>query len=61
MIVCNKCQGKVFVDLTFTENTAYEAFCLRCGKRDFIGRRHPMYELIHSYVSGEVVLGVQEK
>ena len=57
MIKCNKCQGKVFVDLTFTENTAYEAFCLRCGKRDFIGKRHPMYNIVSEYVEDKVILG----
>lgn len=50
MIVCNKCGGKVFVDLTFTDNTAYEAFCLRCGKRDFISRSHPQYKIFEDYV-----------
>lgn len=52
MIKCSKCQGKVFVDLTFTDNKDYEAFCLRCGKRWFIGYSHPMYDIVHSYVIG---------
>lgn len=54
MIKCNKCGGKVFVDLTFTENAAYEAFCLQCGKRDFVGKSHPMYPIISKYVRSAV-------
>lgn len=51
MITCTKCSGKVFVDLTFTENRNYETFCLRCGKRYFVGYRHPLYHDIKAYVS----------
>lgn len=50
MIICSKCGGKVFVDLTYTENRNYETSCLRCGKRDFVGVGHPMRALIGEYV-----------
>lgn len=56
MIVCSKCGGKVFVDLTFTDNKNYEAFCLRCGKRDFVGRGHDLYDTINEYVKDVLVV-----
>lgn len=49
-ITCSKCAGKVFIDLTFVDNVALEAFCIKCGKRDFIGKSHPMYELLSESV-----------
>lgn len=55
MIICNKCAGKVFVDLTFTDNKNYETFCLRCGKRWFIGRSHELYDTIRQYVQAVLV------
>lgn len=55
MITCSKCQGKVFVDLTFMDNRNYETFCLRCGKRNFIGSRHPLYPIIREYAKSVLV------
>lgn len=55
MITCNKCQGKVFVDLTFTDNKNYETFCLRCGKRTFVGPSHELYADIKAYVDKALV------
>jgi DNA-directed RNA polymerase subunit RPC12/RpoP len=55
MIKCNKCGGKVFVDLTFTENKNYETFCLRCGKRNFVGTNNPLYIIIRQYVKSALV------
>lgn len=55
MIKCNKCSGKVFVDLTFTENRNYETFCLRCGKRDFVGPSHELFSVIRNYVRAAIV------
>lgn len=54
-IKCGKCQGKVFVDLTFTDNVNYETFCLHCGKRTFVGPSHPIFNLIHNYVKSVLV------
>lgn len=55
MIKCNKCKGKVFVDLTFTDNRNYETFCLRCGKRTFVGPSHPLFTEITTYVKKALV------
>lgn len=55
MIVCSKCQGKVFVDLTFTDNRNYETFCLRCGDRKFVGSNHELYTTIKEYVNRVLV------
>lgn len=55
MITCNKCGGKVFVDLTFTDNRNYEAFCLRCGKRDFIGPSHELFPVFKEFVRSALV------
>lgn len=55
MIVCNKCRGKVFVDLTYTDNKNYELFCLHCGKRDFVGIGHPLFETINAFVKKSLV------
>lgn len=55
MIICNKCEGKVFVDLTFTDNKNYEAFCLRCGKRWFVGPSNALYDTIKEYVKSALV------
>ena len=55
MIVCSKCKGKVFVDLTFTDNRNYEAFCLSCGKRWFIGKNHEVYQIVSEYVKSVLV------
>ncbi len=55
MIICSKCSGKVFVDLTFTDNKNYEAFCLRCGKRTFVGRGHPLFDTFADYVYKSLV------
>jgi DNA-directed RNA polymerase subunit RPC12/RpoP len=49
MITCKKCQGKVFVDLTFTDNRDYETFCLRCGTRTFVSPKHPQYKIIDEF------------
>lgn len=57
MIICNKCQGKVFVDLTFTDNRNYETFCLRCGKRTFVGPSHPLFGVIAGFVKASLVGG----
>lgn len=51
MITCGKCKGKVFLDLTFTENRNYEAFCLTCGNRWFIGRGHHLFDVFKRYVA----------
>lgn len=56
MITCMKCQGKVFVDLTFTDNRNYETFCLRCGKRVFVGPSHPLFEDIKQYVKSVLIV-----
>lgn len=50
MITCGKCGGKVFVDLTFTENRNYETFCIKCGKRTFVGRDHELFTTIRDFV-----------
>lgn len=50
MIKCERCQGKVFVDLTFTENRNYETFCLMCGDRKFVGPGDEFYLPIKEYV-----------
>lgn len=55
MIKCNKCSGKVFVDLTFTDNKNYEAFCLTCGKRWFVGPQHHLFSTIRDYVHSALV------
>ena len=55
MITCGKCKGKVFVDLTFTDNRNYEAFCIMCGKRWFVGKTHPLFETFKAYVKSVLV------
>lgn len=55
MITCGKCSGKVFVDLTFTENKDYEVFCLKCGKRTFISKDHSLYPVVRDYVKAALV------
>lgn len=55
MITCDKCTGKVFVDLTFTENKNYEMFCLKCGKRWFINSRHSLFDTVRKYVDSVLV------
>jgi hypothetical protein len=55
VITCIKCQGKVFVDLTFTDNRNYETFCLRCGDRKFIGPSHELFTVIKEYVKSALV------
>jgi DNA-directed RNA polymerase subunit RPC12/RpoP len=55
MITCDKCKGKVFVDMTFTDNKNYETFCLRCGKRTFVGSKNPLYKAISEYVQRVLV------
>lgn len=55
MITCDKCKGKVFVDLTFTDNKNYETFCLRCGKRTFVGPSNSLYKPISEYVQRVLV------
>lgn len=35
---CSRCNGRVFLDRTFSENMNYETFCIICGDRQFIGR-----------------------
>lgn len=52
---CEKCQGKVFVDLTFTDNKNYETFCLRCGKREFVGPDSERFAVIKAYVKAALV------
>jgi ribosomal protein S27AE len=55
MIVCGKCGGKVFVDLTFTDNRNFETFCLRCGNRNFVGVHHELFDVIRDYVRAALV------
>lgn len=50
MVKCNKCGGKCYVDMTFTENKAYEVFCLSCGKRTFVGTHHPQFRIFDTFV-----------
>lgn len=56
MIICSKCSGKVFVDFTFTENKNYEAFCLSCGKRWFVGKTNPLFTVFKEYIDSKVVV-----
>lgn len=35
---CKKCNGRVFVDRTFTSHIHIELFCSMCGKRWFVKR-----------------------
>jgi hypothetical protein len=37
------------------DNKNYETFCLRCGKRDFVGPRHPLFEIIKEYAKSVLV------
>lgn len=54
-IECDKCTGKVFVDLTFTDNKDYETYCLKCGKRWFVGIGDEFYSQIREYVEKALV------
>jgi len=35
---CTKCSGKLFLDRTFTDNKAFEIYCIMCGIRMFISK-----------------------
>lgn len=35
---CSKCDGRMFLDRTFTENRNFEVFCIICGARKFISK-----------------------
>lgn len=38
MLTCKKCQGRMFLDIVFSEYSHYELFCIRCGKRPMIAK-----------------------
>lgn len=44
---CRRCNGRVFVDRTFTENRNYETFCILCGDRRFINKGTVLGKWIH--------------
>ena len=35
MILCKKCNGRVFVDRMYSAENHIEVFCIICGKRKF--------------------------
>lgn len=35
---CRRCNGRVFLDRTFSDNKNYELFCLLCGDRRFVSK-----------------------
>lgn len=41
--------------MTYTENRNYEAFCLRCGKRYFVGPADEHYKVIADFVRAALV------
>lgn len=47
---CTRCNGKVFVDFTFTDNKDYETFCIICGDRKFVSSDDDKYKVINDYV-----------
>lgn len=46
-MICEKCQGRMFVDRTFTENRNYEVFCIICGSRKFVSKNTELGKWIH--------------
>lgn len=36
MILCKKCNGRVFVDRQYTTLDHVETYCVRCGNRNFL-------------------------
>lgn len=38
MMLCRRCNGRVFLDRTFSDNKNYELFCMLCGDRRFISK-----------------------
>lgn len=35
---CRRCNGRVFLDRTFSDNKNYELFCILCGDRQFVSK-----------------------
>lgn len=35
---CRRCNGRVFLDRTFSDNKNYELFCILCGDRRFVNK-----------------------
>lgn len=35
---CRRCNGRVFLDRTFSDNKNFELFCMLCGDRRFISK-----------------------
>ena len=35
---CKKCQGRVFYDNTYSDNTFLELYCIMCGKRKMVSK-----------------------
>jgi hypothetical protein len=35
---CRRCNGRVFLDRTFSDNKNYELFCILCGDRRFVSK-----------------------
>jgi ribosomal protein S27E len=54
MIKCNKCRGRMFLDVVFSEYSHYELFCIRCGKRPMISKESGFGRWLTSRVATEV-------
>ena len=39
MMVHSRCNGRLFLDRVFTDNTSFEVACLHCGERKFIKKQ----------------------
>jgi len=35
MLLCNRCNGRMFIDRIFSEHSHMETFCIICGNRKF--------------------------
>ena len=38
MMLCQKCNGRVFVDRVFSQKLHMELFCIMCGKRWMVNK-----------------------
>lgn len=35
---CKKCQGRMFIDRTYSDNKRMDVYCILCGRRKFVSK-----------------------
>lgn len=54
---CKRCNGRVFLDRTFSDNKNFELFCMLCGDRRFVSKNSELGQWLEKMESERMLAG----